>query len=150
LVNRFMPLARSLAMRYRRRSESLDDLIQVASLGLIKAIDGYDPGRGRSTTPAIVPASCAVNGDHVWNVRLPRGLQELTMSADEAITADRGWPSRVLPDRRAVEISTEDVPRRKARTRRRCRSIAPPSRRRPSRPWRRSAAPSGYERVERT
>ena len=47
LVRRFMPLARSLALRYRRQTESLDDLVQVAGLGLVKAIDGFDPGRER-------------------------------------------------------------------------------------------------------
>ena len=43
LVRRFLPLARSLALRYRGTPEQLEDLIQVASLGLIKALDGFDP-----------------------------------------------------------------------------------------------------------
>src|SRR4029078_10160619 len=47
LVRRFMPLARSLALRYRRQTESLDDLIQVAGLGLVKAVDRFDPGHER-------------------------------------------------------------------------------------------------------
>src|SRR5262247_3760860 len=50
LVERFLPLARSLALRYRGGSEPLDDLVQVASLGLVKALEGYDPERGRSFT----------------------------------------------------------------------------------------------------
>jgi RNA polymerase sigma-B factor len=87
LVRRFMPLARSLALRYRRRTESLDDLIQVANLGLVKAIDGFDPGRARPFTAYAVPTILGEIRrhfrDHVWNVRLPRGLQELTMRLDE-------------------------------------------------------------------
>jgi RNA polymerase sigma-B factor len=46
LVKRFLPLARSLALRYRGASEQLEDLIQVASLGLVKALDGFDLERG--------------------------------------------------------------------------------------------------------
>ena len=47
LVRRFLPLARSLALRYRGASEQLEDLIQVASLGLVKALDGFDLERGQ-------------------------------------------------------------------------------------------------------
>jgi RNA polymerase sigma-B factor len=46
LVERYLPLARSLARRYVRRGEALEDLEQVASLALVKAIDGFDPARG--------------------------------------------------------------------------------------------------------
>ena len=62
LVRRFMPMARSLAMRYRRQTESLDDLVQVANLGLVKAIDGFDPdavGRSAPTRCRPSSASCA-------------------------------------------------------------------------------------------
>jgi len=88
IVRRFMPLARSLAMRYRRRTESLDDLVQVANLGLVKAVEGYDPERGTPFTGYAVPTILGELRrhfrDHVWNVRLPRGLQELTMRVDDA------------------------------------------------------------------
>ena len=87
LVLRFLPLARSLALRYRSASEPLDDLIQVASLGLIKALDGFDLERGRSfiayAAPTILGELRRHFRDRVWEVRLPRGLQERTMSVAE-------------------------------------------------------------------
>jgi RNA polymerase sigma-B factor len=88
LVHRFLPLARSLAFRYRGASEQLEDLIQVASLGLVKALDGFDPERGRSfiayAAPTILGELRRHFRDRVWEVRLPRGLQERTMAVAEA------------------------------------------------------------------
>ena len=49
LVHRFLPLARRLARRYQRRGEPIDDLVQVASLGLLKAIDRFDHDRAAAT-----------------------------------------------------------------------------------------------------
>ncbi len=89
LAERFMPLARSMAMRYRGGSESLDDLVQVASLGLVKAIEGFDPDRGRPFAAYAVPTMLGELRrhfrDHVWNMHLPRGLQERTMAVSDAI-----------------------------------------------------------------
>jgi RNA polymerase sigma-B factor len=91
LVRRFMPLARSLAMRYRRQTESLDDLVQVAGLGLVKAVDGFDPARARPFTAYAVPTILGELRrhfrDHVWTVRLPRALQERTMKLDAVTTS---------------------------------------------------------------
>ena len=91
LVNRFLPLARSLALRYRGASEQLEDLIQVASLGLVKALDGFDLERGRSfmayAAPTILGELRRHFRDRVWEVRLPRGLQERTMAVSEAAAA---------------------------------------------------------------
>jgi RNA polymerase sigma-B factor len=116
LVRRFMPLARSLAMRYRRQTESLDDLVQVAGLGLVKAIDGFDPGRERPFAAYAVPTILGELRrhfrDHVWNVRLPRALQERTMKLDSAtrvLTDELGrfpTPSE-LAER--LDLSVEDV-----------------------------------------
>jgi RNA polymerase sigma-B factor len=90
LVERFMPLARSLALRYRGGSEPLDDLLQVACLGLVKAIDGFDPARGKPFTAYAVPTILGELRrhfrDHVWPVHLPRSLQERTLDVEEAIT----------------------------------------------------------------
>ena len=83
LVERFMPLARSLAMRYRSGGEPVEDLIQVASVGLLKAIDRFEPGRQTSfaayASPTILGELRHHFRDHSWSVRLPRGLQERSM-----------------------------------------------------------------------
>jgi RNA polymerase sigma-B factor len=88
LVHRFLPLARSLALRYRGSSEDIEDLIQVASLGLVKALDGFDLERGKSfvayAAPTILGEVRRHFRDRVWEVRLPRGLQERTMAVSEA------------------------------------------------------------------
>jgi RNA polymerase sigma-B factor len=88
LVHRFLPLARSLALRYRGSSEDIEDLIQVASLGLVKALDGFDLERGKSfvayAAPTILGELRRHFRDRVWEVRLPRGLQERTMAVSEA------------------------------------------------------------------
>jgi RNA polymerase sigma-B factor len=91
LVHRFLPLARSLALRYRGSSEDIEDLIQVASLGLVKALDGFDLERGGSfiayAAPTILGELRRHFRDRVWEVRLPRGLQERTMAVSEAAAA---------------------------------------------------------------
>ena len=116
LVKRFMPLARSLAMRYRRQTESLDDLVQVASLGLVKAIDGFDPERGRPFSAYAVPTILGELRrhfrDHVWNVRLPRGLQELTMKVDSRtadLTEELGRAPTASEVADGLGITVEDV-----------------------------------------
>src|SRR3954447_20811808 len=55
LVARFLPLARQLARRYQRGNEPLDDLVQVASIGLVKAVDRFDPERGTAFSSYAVP-----------------------------------------------------------------------------------------------
>jgi RNA polymerase sigma-B factor len=88
LIERFLPLARSLARRYERAGEPLEDLVQVASLGLVKAIDGYDGARGVAfssyAVPTIVGELKRYFRDRTWAVRPPRDLQELTLRVDRA------------------------------------------------------------------
>ena len=83
LVRRFLPLARQLARRYQRAGEPLDDLNQVASLGLIKAIDRFDPARETAFSSFAVPTILGELKRHFrdrgWSVRVPRDLQELAV-----------------------------------------------------------------------
>jgi RNA polymerase sigma-B factor len=88
IVERFMPLARSLAMRYRGGGESVDDLIQVSYLGLLKAIDRFDPEIRSDfvafAAPTILGELRHHFRDRSWSVRLPRALQERSMKIAEA------------------------------------------------------------------
>ncbi len=89
LVRRFTPLARALASRFPHAREPLEDLVQVAYVGLIKAIDGFDPARGRPFTAYAVPTILGEIRrhfrDHVPRLRLPRRLQELTLAVEDAV-----------------------------------------------------------------
>jgi RNA polymerase sigma-B factor len=88
LIERYMPLARSLALRYRRASEPLDDLIQVASVGLVKAVDRWDPDRGLAFSSYAVPTILGelrrYFRDATWDVRPARDLQELCLAVEDA------------------------------------------------------------------
>jgi RNA polymerase sigma-B factor len=90
LVELHLPLVEYLARRFRNRGEWLDDLTQVATIGLIKSIDRFDLNRGveRSTyaTPTIVGEIKRHFRDKGWAVRVPRRLQELQLSLTKAIS----------------------------------------------------------------
>ena len=89
LVERYMPLARSLARRYQRPGDPVDDLLQVASLGLVKAIDRFDADReiafSSYAVPTILGEIKRYFRDCTWAVRMPRDLQELTLRVDRAV-----------------------------------------------------------------
>src|SRR2546423_2272575 len=91
LVQRFLPLARQLARRYQRAEEPLEDLIQVASLGLIKAIDRFNPDRDVAFSSYAVPTILGEIKRHfrdrTWAVRVPRDLQELSLKVDRTVVA---------------------------------------------------------------
>lgn len=90
LVELHLPLVEYLARRFRNRGEWLDDLIQVATIGLIKSIDRFDLERGVEfstyATPTIVGEIKRHFRDKGWAVRVPRRLQELKLSLTKAIS----------------------------------------------------------------
>jgi RNA polymerase sigma-B factor len=89
LVARYMPLARSLARRYVSVGEPLDDLVQIASYGLLGAIDRFDPARGvrfsSFAVPTILGELRRYIRDFGWGVHVPRGAQEQAMEVEQAI-----------------------------------------------------------------
>jgi RNA polymerase sigma-B factor len=84
LLDRFMPFARKLAVRYIQSSEPLDDLVQVASIGLLNAIDRFDPGQGKPFTafaaPTILGELKRYFRDKGWTLHVPRDLQERVLA----------------------------------------------------------------------
>jgi RNA polymerase sigma-B factor len=112
LVDRFLPLAYALALRYRDSHESLDDLVQVASVGLLKAIDRFDSTRGIAFSAFAVPTMLGEIRRHVrdrtWAVRVPRDVQELSLRVDRFVGERRRQPS-IAQIAAAVGASAEDV-----------------------------------------
>jgi RNA polymerase sigma-B factor len=116
LIERYLPLARRLARRYQRAEEPLEDLVQVASLGLIKAIDRFDAERevvfSSYAVPTILGELRRHFRDRTWSVRVPRDLQELALRVDHAVThlsvGHRRSPS-VSEIAQAVGASDEQV-----------------------------------------
>jgi RNA polymerase sigma-B factor len=88
LVEQHLPLVEHLARRFRNRGEPYDDLVQVATIGLIKSVDRFDPQRGVEfstyATPTIVGEIKRHFRDKGWAVRVPRRLQELRLTLTQA------------------------------------------------------------------
>jgi RNA polymerase sigma-B factor len=116
LVERLMPLARSLALRFSHSGESIDDLVQVAALGLVKAIDRFDPDRGFAftsfATPTILGELRRHLRDTAWALRVPRELQERALvvarTANE-MTGTIGRPPTAAELAEATGMPLEDV-----------------------------------------
>jgi RNA polymerase sigma-B factor len=90
-IEAWLPLAHHLAHRYSGRGEPTDDLIQTAAIGLIKAVDKFDPARGVDfagyAIPTIIGELKRHFRDRTWDIRVPRRLQELRLSISEANSA---------------------------------------------------------------
>jgi RNA polymerase sigma-B factor len=89
LIERFIPLARQLASRYSYADEPHDDLVQVACLGLVKAVDRFEPERGSTFVSYAVPTILGELKRHFrdrgWAVHVPRATQELALKVNQAI-----------------------------------------------------------------
>jgi RNA polymerase sigma-B factor len=115
LVERFLPLAHHLARRYHS-AEDVDDLEQVAAIGLLKAIDRFDPGRGLAFSsfafPTIVGELKRHLRDKGWSVRAPRGVQELSARLEKlsrALSARLGRAATVAELAQAAGCTAEEV-----------------------------------------
>ncbi|RBM23364.1 B/F/G family RNA polymerase sigma-70 factor [Streptomyces sp. PT12] len=116
LVRMHLPLVEHLARRFRNRGEPLDDLTQVATIGLIKSVDRFDPERGVEfstyATPTVVGEIKRHFRDKGWAVRVPRRLQELRLSLSQAtaeLSQQHGRAPTVSELAQRLSISEEDV-----------------------------------------
>jgi RNA polymerase sigma-B factor len=116
LFQRFLPLARKLAARYTNPHEPVEDLVQVASVGLLGAIDRFDPERGvrfpAFAIPTILGELKRYFRNTGWSVHVPRGAQELSLRVERAtrqITARSGRHPSVRELAEYLEIPHEDV-----------------------------------------
>jgi RNA polymerase sigma-B factor len=116
LAEEMLPLARALAGRYAGRGEPLDDLIQVACVGIMKAIEGFDLTRevrfSSYATPTVLGEIKRHFRDKTWAVRVPRGTQELQLKVAKArdeLTNKLGRSPTVQELAEAVGASFEDV-----------------------------------------
>jgi RNA polymerase sigma-B factor len=116
LAKLHLPLVEYLAKRFKDRGEPLDDLIQVGSVGLLKAIDRFDLGRGVEfstyATPTIVGEIKRYFRDKGWAVRVPRRLQELSLRLNKVIaslTQDLGRSPTIPEIAQKAGVSEEEV-----------------------------------------
>jgi RNA polymerase sigma-B factor len=116
LIELYIPLAEYLARRFRNRGEQFDDLVQVANLGLIKSVDGYDATRGAAFTSYAIPMIVGELKRHFrdkgWDVRVPRRLQELRLEITKVsgdLAQDLGRSPTVADLAKRLDVSEEDI-----------------------------------------
>ena len=116
LVVAYLNLVRYLAVKFANRGEALEDLIQVGTLGLIKAIDRFDASRGVEfttyATPTIVGEIKRHFRDKGWAVKVPRRLQELNLAVNRAIeklAVDLGHSPTVAELAKRLGVSEEEI-----------------------------------------
>lgn len=111
-----LPLARTMALRYRQRGEPFDDLLQVAALGVVRAVHGYDPDRVSGflayAVPTILGELRKHFRDHSWTVRPPRRLQELRpliAQTSDALTQTLGCEPTLADVAEKLTVDVADV-----------------------------------------
>jgi RNA polymerase sigma-B factor len=116
VVVAYLNLVRFLALKFANRGEPLDDLIQVGTVGLLKAIDRFEPGRGIEfttyATPTIVGEIKRYFRDKGWAVKVPRRLQELNLAvnrASEKMSIEFGRSPTVAELAESLNASEEDI-----------------------------------------
>ena len=128
LIELHLPLVRALARRYARRGEPFDDLVQVGAVGLIKAIDRYDPARGSSVSAYAVPTIVGEIRRHLRDstqpLRVPRPnggarivVRSVTLDADAPSSRDAGAERglELGEERVLIEAGMRALPRRQRR-----------------------------------
>ncbi|AGL17307.1 SigB/SigF/SigG family RNA polymerase sigma factor [Actinoplanes sp. N902-109] len=115
-IEAWMPMARHLANRYAGRGEPLDDLVQVATIGLIKAVDRFEADRGVEfagfAIPTIIGEIKRHFRDRTWSIRVPRRLQELRLAitaANTNLTHTLGRAPTVADIAAYLEVTEEEV-----------------------------------------
>jgi RNA polymerase sigma-B factor len=116
VAKRFLPFARDLASRYTYADEPFDDLFQVASLGLLKAIDRFDPDRGSKFTSFAAPTILGELKRHFrdkgWALHVPRDIQERALAVSretEALSKQLGRSPKPREVARGLQCPVEDV-----------------------------------------
>ncbi|MET0495365.1 MAG: SigB/SigF/SigG family RNA polymerase sigma factor [Actinoplanes sp.] len=115
-IEAWLPMARHLANRYAGRGEPTDDLVQTAVVGLIKAVDKFDPAYGVDfagyAIPTIIGEIKRHFRDRTWSIRVPRRLQELRLAitaANSSLTHTLGRSPTVADVAAHLEITEEEV-----------------------------------------
>jgi RNA polymerase sigma-B factor len=116
VIEAFLPLAQHLANRFGGRGEPIEDLVQTATVGLIKAVDKFDPERGTEfaayAIPTIIGEIKRHFRDRTWDIRVPRRLQELRLSISEAtsnLLQDLGRSPTITDIAEHLGLSEEEV-----------------------------------------
>jgi RNA polymerase sigma-B factor len=116
LVRSYLPLARTIARRYQSPRVPAEDLVQVATIGLMKAIDRFDTDRGVAFSSYAVPTMVGevqrYFRDHTWGVRPPRDLQERAqklLAINRTLSAELGRPPSAGEIAERLRLSLEDV-----------------------------------------
>ena len=115
LVREYLGLVRALARRYAGGAETLDDLVQVGSIGLVKALDRFDPGRGdfgSYAVPTIVGELKRHFRDRTWTVSVPRSVKDLSVAVSkqlDRLSNELGRSPSIAELAKAVGAGEEDV-----------------------------------------